>query len=388
MPREIGIGLIGFGWMGEAHSRSYRAQPMYFPEANFTPRLVAVAEPWENRRTKAVTHFGFEQSFAEWQTVIEHPEVEVVDITAPTNLHQPIAQAAAVAGKTIFCEKPVGDTPETTLAICAAAETAGVLTGVGYNYRWTPLVQWTRQLIHSGRLGQLTHYRGRFFSMYGRDRLGVLSWRFIKEQSGYGVLMDLMSHVIDLAHFLVGPISAVISTEETFIRNRPLPPPGQGGHYSRGSPDDPTGEVTNEDYVGAMLEFASGARGVLEVDRSIVGPQSQIAFELNGTKGAATWDHEYLNQLRLYLPEESPTDGFIEVLGGDTHPHQASLVPGGGNSIGYEDLKVIEAYEFLSAVHHQRPYQPGFAEARQVALVQAAMVRSWQNRAWEPVESA
>jgi predicted dehydrogenase len=145
--------------------------------------------------------------------------------------------------------------------------------------------------------------------------------------------------------------------------------------------------VTNEDYVGALVEFASGVRGTLETDRSIVGPQSSMAFELNGSKGAASWDHEKLNQLRLYLPEEQPADGFIEVLGGDAFPHQGNIVPGGGNSVGYEDMKLIEALEFLKSVAAGRPHSPNFGEALANASVAAAMVRSWSSGRWEDVVS-
>jgi predicted dehydrogenase len=139
--------------------------------------------------------------------------------------------------------------------------------------------------------------------------------------------------------------------------------------------------------VGALVEFEGGARGTLEADRSIFGPQSSMAFELNGSKGAAAWDHEKLNQLQLYLPEEQPNDGFIEVLGSDAFPHQGNIVPGAGNSIGFEDLKTIEAFEFLSSVAAGRPHSPGFGDALANASVAAAMVRSWSSERWEDVVS-
>jgi predicted dehydrogenase len=145
--------------------------------------------------------------------------------------------------------------------------------------------------------------------------------------------------------------------------------------------------VTNEDYVGALLQFEGGARGTLESDRSIVGPQSSMAFELNGSKGAASWDHEQLNRLRLYLPEEQPTDGFIDVLAGDAFPNQGNIVPGGGNSLGFEDLKLIEALEFLRSVVAGRPHSPSFTDALANASVAAAMVRSWSSERWEDVVS-
>jgi predicted dehydrogenase len=384
---SIGIGVIGFGWMGQAHSRAYRNIPVYFPESGLKPRLVAVADTVPARVELARENFGFGAATLDWRELMKRDDIDVIDITAPNAMHQELVEAAAAAGKHIFCEKPVGISPEATAAIERAGRRAGVVTGCGYNYRWAPLVQYTRQLIADGRFGELTHYRGRFFSMYGRDRLGVLSWRFLQEEAGYGVLSDIMSHAIDMAQHLYGPIRRVVAVKETFVRERPLPVPGRGTHYDRGKPGDPTGTVTNEDYVGALVEFGNGARGTLEADRSIFGPQSSMAFELNGSRGAASWDHEKLNQLRLYLPEEQPNDGFIEVLAGDAFPHQGNIVPGSGNSLGYEDLKTIEALEFLTSVAAGRPHSPSFGDALANASVAAAMVRSWRSERWEDVVS-
>ena len=384
---DIGIGVVGFGWMGQAHSRAYRDIPVYYPESGIRPRLVAVADNVPARIDLATSNFGFESGYADYRELMARDDIDVVDITAPNALHQELVEAAAAAGKHIACEKPVGISPEATAAIEAAARRAGVITSCGYNYRWAPLVQYTRQLIADGRLGDLTHYRGRFFSMYGRDRLGLLSWRFIQEEAGYGVLSDIMSHAIDMAQYLCGPIRRVVATKEIFVKERPLPTPGTGTHYDRGKPGDPTGAVTNEDYVGALVEFENGVRGTLEADRSMFGPQSSMAFELNGSKGAASWDHEKLNQLRLYLPEEQPTDGYIEVLAGDAFPNQANIVPGGGNSIGFEDMKLIEALEFLRSVAAGREHHPNFGDALANASVAAAMVRSWSSERWEDVTS-
>jgi predicted dehydrogenase len=384
---EIGIGVVGFGWMGQAHSRAYRDIPVYYPESAIKPRLVAVADNVPARLELAKENFGFANTMLDWRELVERDDVDVVDVTAPNALHRDVVEAAAAAGKHIACEKPVGISPEDTAAIEAAGRRAGIVSGCGYNYRWAPLVQYTHQLIETGRLGDLTHYRGRFFSMYGRDRLGLLSWRFLQEEAGYGVLSDIMSHAIDMAQFLCGPIRRVVATKETFVKERPLPVPGQGTHYDRGKPGDPMGAVTNEDYVGALVEFDNGVRGTLEADRSIFGPQSSMAFEVNGSRGAAAWDHERLNQLRLYLAEEQPNDGYIEVLGGDAFPNQGNIVPGGGNSIGFEDMKLIEALEFLKSVAVGRQHRPGFADALANASVAAAMARSWSSERWEDVTS-
>ncbi len=385
--RPIRIGVVGFGWMGQAHSRSYRAIPTYFQDEPIKPVLAAVADTDPARVDAAVLGFGYETGTADWHELVERDDIDVIDITAPNALHQEIAEAAAAAGKHIFCEKPVGIDPAATAAIEHAARKAGVITGCGYNYRWAPMVQHTRALIDEGRFGDLTHYRGRFFSMYGRDRLGLLSWRFLQDEAGFGALSDIMSHAIDMAQHLCGPIRRLVSVSEIFVKQRPLPRPGAGTHYDRGSPGDPTGAVTNEDYVGALVEFENGVRGTLEADRSIFGPQSSMGFELNGSKGAASWDHEKLNQLQLYLPEEQPVDGFIEVLAGDAFPHQGNIVPGGGNSLGYEDMKIIEALEFLRSVGADRPHAPGFDAALANASVADAMTRSWESGAWESVNS-
>lgn len=385
MPRELRIGVIGFGWMGQAHSRSYSRIPALFPDADFRPRLVAICDSVEQRRDQAVEEFGFEEAHRDWETLIARDDLDIVDITAPNGLHRPLAIAAAEAGHHVFCEKPVGVTPEDTAAIAAAARAAGVITGSGYNYRWAPLVQHTRSLIEQGRLGAITNYRGRFLSMYGRDRLGTLSWRFLQEEAGHGALLDLMSHTVDMALNLVGPIARLTATKETFIKTRPLPRPGEGTHYDRGAVGDPTGDVTNEDYVVSMVEFAGGARGTLEVDRSIFGPQSSMAFDLHGEKGAASWNHETLNQLDLCLPEEMPADGYLRILAGDWLPHHGRFVPGGGNSIGYEDLKTIEAFEFCRAVAGGRGFTPSFDDALRVAEVLDAMIRSFESGSWEDV---
>lgn len=385
MTTELRIGVIGFGWMGQAHSRSYNRIPSVFSDAGIRPRLVAICDEVPGRCETAMEDFGFEESHRDWEELVARDDLDIVDVTAPNGMHRPIAVAAAEAGHNVFCEKPVGITPADTAAIAAAARKAGVVTGSGYNYRWAPLVQHVRSLVDEGRFGRITSYRGRFFSMYGRDRLGTLSWRFLQEEAGHGALLDLMSHAADMALHLAGPIRRLTATKETFIKARPLPRPGEGTHYDRGRPDDPTGDVTNEDFVGSMVEFASGARGTLEVDRSIFGPQSAMGFDLHGERGAASWDHETLNQMDLYLPEETPADGYMRVLAGDWLPHHGSFVPGGGNSIGYEDLKTIEAYEFCRAVAGEQAFSPSFEDALAVAEVLDAMIRSFESGAWEDV---
>jgi predicted dehydrogenase len=384
--RRIGVGVIGFGWLGQAHSRSMLRIPTLFPEREFDTELVVCGDTVPERLDDAVSSFGFARGTADWKEVVEDPAVDVVVIAAPNMLHVELAEAAAAAGKHVFCEKPVGGTPEQTVRAEKAVRDAGVISGVGYNYRWAPLVRYAAQLIADGRLGEITNYRGRFFSMYGSDPLGVLSWRFLVDQAGYGVTTDLMSHSVDLAHMLLGPITRVMGTTETFIRERPLPGPG-GTHYGRGRPEDPKGAVTNEDYAAMVCEFASGARGTFEASRSIVGPESQMAFDVYGTKGALGWNLEKLNELQLYLVEDELHTGYRTVFGGDRFPYHGHFVPGSANTIGFEDLVVIEDYEFCRSVAAGRPHRPGFGDAVEWVSVQAALLNSAASGAWEPVVS-
>ena len=384
--RRVGVGVIGFGWLGQAHSRSMLRIPTLFEARTYDPELVVCGDTVPARLQEAVHSFGFGRGTADWHEVVEDPAVDVVVIAAPNMLHLELIEAAAAAGKHIFCEKPVGGTPEQTVRAEKLARDAGVITGVGYNYRWAPLIRYAKRLIDEGRLGEVTNYRGRFFSMYGSDPLGLLSWRFLVDQAGHGVTTDLMSHSVDLAQMLVGPITRVVGTTETFIRERPLPG-GAASHYGRGRPEDPMGAVTNEDYAGMLCEFASGARGTFEASRSIVGPESQNALEVYGTQGALGWNLEKLNELQLYLVEDELHTGYRTVFGGDRFPYHGNFVPGSANGIGFEDLVVIEDHEFCSSIVEGRRHEPGFAEAVDWVSVQAALLRSAQTGAWEDVVS-
>lgn len=386
-PRaEIGIGVIGFGWMGQAHSRGCSRASAYFPNRSYQAKLVAMSDTVEERRNEAVQSFGFAEAFEDWKQVVEHPDVDVVFVTSPNMLHVSMVEAAVAAGKAVFCEKPVGGTPAQTVQAEAAARRAGVISGVGYNYRWAPLVQYAKKLIDDGTIGTVTNYRGQFLSMYGSDPLGLLSWRFLVDQAGHGVSTDILSHSVDLAHYLVGPIERVVATGETFIKERPLPT-GSGTHYDRGAPGDPTAAVTNEDYFAMMCVFANGARGNFETCRSMVGPESRNAFEVYGTKGSIAWNFERMNELEVYIAGDHKHTGFTKVFGGDRFPPHGNFVPGSANAIGFEDLICIEDHEFLESYANGRTHVPGFTEALAYVSVQAAALSSWQSGKWEDVVS-
>ena len=343
------------------------------------------ADTVAERRQTAVDAFGFADATADWHAAVEHRDVDVVVICAPNMLHEPIAVAAAAAGRHVFCEKPVGGTPEQTARIEQACRRAAIVTGVGYNYRFAPLVIEAHRLIEAGRLGEITNYRGRFFSMYGADPLGLLTWRFLHDQGGFGVSTDIGSHAIDLAMMLNGPIARVVGTSETFIPHRPLPS-GAGTHYDRGAPDDPTGAVTNEDYFGALAVFANGSRGVFEASRTMIGPQSQMAFDVHGTGGALSWNFETMNELRMFRAGD-PLQGYTTVRAGERHRYHGNFVPGDANAIGFEDVVAIQDHEFLTAIAEGRPHSAGIEEALACVSVQAALLRSDRSGTWEDVVS-
>jgi predicted dehydrogenase len=305
-------------------------------------------------------------------------------VTAPNMLHIPMIEAACAAGKAVFSEKPIGGKPEQAVRAYRAAEAAGVASGVGYNYIWSPLVIHARDLIASGELGEITHYRGRFMSMYGSDELGLLTWRFILDEAGYGVTSDILSHSVSMAQFLVGGIDEVVGMKHTTITHRPLPTEG-ASHYGRGKPEDPKGEVENEDFASMLCRFTSGATGTFEASRTTVGPESQNAFEVYGTKGALAWNLERINELQYYRLGSDANTGYTTIFGGDRFPFHGAFVPGKANAIGFEDLVAIEDYSFLEALATGTRYSPGFAEAVDVVSVQQALIESWDSRTWQSV---
>ena len=384
MNRRIGIAVLGLGWMGQAHSRSMLRIPSLFPERSFDPVLVVCADTEEERRERAVKDFGFERAVADWREAVESDDVDAVWVTAPNMLHLPMIEAATAAGKAVFSEKPIGGKPEQTLAAFHAASAAGVPTGVGYNYLWAPLVIHARNLIESGELGDITHYRGRFFSMYGSDEMGLLTWRFLMDQAGYGVSSDILSHSVSMAQFLVGGIKEVVGMRNTTIPQRPLPT-GAASHYGRGNPGDPTGAVENEDFASMLCTFDNGATGTFETSRTVVGPESQNAFEIYGTKGSLSWNLEKMNELQYYKLTEDPSSGYTTIYGGDRFPFHGAFAPGQANAIGFEDIVAIEDLSFLDSIATGTAFSPSFREAVDVVSVQQALINSWDSRSWEPV---
>lgn len=382
-PKTLGVGVIGLGWMGEVHARSYLRAPRHFPDDNTAVDLVVCADNVAHRAEQTARRFGFKQHTTDWRAAATHPQVDLLSVTAPNRLHLEIIESAAAAGKHIFCEKPVGRCLDETARAEAAARAAGVVTGVGYNYRWAPMVQHCAQLIADGALGGIRHFHGRFFTMYGSHPLSRLTWRFDREVSGHGAAGDILAHVIDTALFLAGPVKRVVARKQTDITERPLPAPG-GTHFSLGKDSDRKGAVTNEDYAGALLEFTGGAGGTVEASRTVLGPKCEMAFEIYGDKGALRWDFERMNEAQLYL-RDSNTDGFTRIIAGEQHPAHGRFNPGEAVGIGYEDLKVIELRDFLRRAARNDTADPGFTRALAAAQVVDAVLRSCDSGGWEEV---
>ncbi len=378
LEREIGIGVVGLGWMGRVHTSSYRRLLEHFPDAGVKPRLVVAADISETRRAHA-ERVGFERTAADWRAVLEDPAVDVVSITVPNAMHREVAVAAAEAGKHIWVEKPVGRGVPDTEAVAEAVRRAGVISGVGFCYRFAPAVQHAHELIAAGEIGNITHYRGVFLADYANRPDAAASWRFLRADAGSGALGDLMAHIVDLTHFLVGPIERLSGRVATHIPSRPAQPMGEGTHFTRVETDELV-DVENEDWASALIEFPSGVVGSLETSRVIVGPHVKLRFEIHGTRGALAWELERMNELERFRFGDD--EGYTRVFAGPQHPGFAAFQPGAGIPMGYDDLKVIEAARFLRSVAAGRPYGPTLADAIRAAEALEAMEQSAASGRW------
>jgi predicted dehydrogenase len=386
LTREIGIGIVGLGWMGQVHSRAYRRLFDHYPECALEPRLVIAADAVEDRARDSAGRLGYAGWTTDWREVVEHPEVEAVSIAAPNFLHREVAVAAARAGKHVWLEKPCGRVPAETYDIGRAVEEAGVRSMIGLMYRRVPVVEYARELIAAGELGEITHYRGYFLADYAADPNGALTWRYKLDGAGLGVLGDLMPHTVDMAQNLLGPIESVSAEKETFIRERPEVPAGMGtGHFVVEGGE--MGPVENEDYAGSLVHFENGARGTLENSRTCIGPHVRNSFEVNGTRGALSWDFQRLNELRLYRSDPTGDRGYRTVFAAPGMGDFDRFQPGAGISMGYDDLKVTEAYAFLTSIAEDRQREPGMGEIVSAMRVVEAMDRSCDSGGWEKVSA-
>ncbi|WP_328408579.1 Gfo/Idh/MocA family oxidoreductase [Streptomyces violaceus] len=383
MVDTLGVAVIGFGWMGRVHTQAYARVRHHYPRLSLVPELVTVAEEVPGRAEEAAAQFGFASTTRDWREVVADPRIKAVSITAPNFLHREIGVAMAEAGKHIWIEKPVGLTAEDAGAVADAVTKAGVQGTVGFNYRNAPAVEAARELIASGEIGTVTHVRIRLFSDYAAHPEGALTWRYERERGGSGVLGDLASHGTDLARHLLGDITSLTADTAIFLPERARPTGATAGH-SRASGGE-IGPVENEDYVSCLLRFASGARGVLEACRVSVGEQNNYGFEVHGTKGAVFWDFRRMNELGISRGTTYQDQSVTTVYVGPGHGEFAAFQPGAANSMGYDDLKVIEAYRFLRSVAEGTPHGATLTDAVHSAAALDAMARSASSGAWAEV---
>jgi predicted dehydrogenase len=382
MARQLGIGVVGLGWMGRVHTASYRRLVEHFPDLGVEPRLVIASDLAADRREHA-ERLGFDATTEDWRAVVEHPGVDAVSVTTPNALHREVALAAIAAGKHVWIEKPVGLGLDDTLAVAEAAERAGVVSGVGFCYRFAPAVQHAKRLIEAGAIGDVNHYRGVFLADYANRPDAAASWRFFRADAGSGALGDLMAHIVDMTHHLVGPIERLSGRTATMIPRRPPLAVGSGTHFSRVETDELV-DVENEDWAAAMIELHGGAVGSLEASRVIVGPHVGMRFEVHGTDGALAWELERMNELeRFQLAQNGADEGYMRVVAGAQHPDFAAFQPGAGVPMGYDDLRVLEARTFVAAVARGEQDAPGLAEMVATARVLDAIERSERSGSWE-----
>ncbi|MBJ6641314.1 Gfo/Idh/MocA family oxidoreductase [Streptomyces sp. DHE7-1] len=380
MVDALGVAVVGFGWMGRVHTQAYARVGQHYPQLPLRPDLLTVAEEVPGRAGEAAERFGFAHATRDWREVAADPRVRAVSVTVPNFLHREVGVAMAEAGKHLWIEKPVGLTGADTRAVADAVAGAGVQGTVGFNYRNAPAVEAARDLIADGEIGTVTHARIRLFSDYAAHPDSALTWRYERARGGSGVLGDLASHGADLARFLAGDIASLIADTAVFVPERARPAGATAGH-ARALGGEP-GPVENEDWVGCLLRFASGARGVLEACRVSVGEQNSYGFEVHGTRGAVFWDFRRMNELAVSRGTAYQDQPVSTVFVGPGDGEYAAFQPGAANAMGYDDLKVIEAYRFLRSVAEGRPYGTTLADAVRAAAVLDAMVASAESRTW------
>lgn len=369
--REIGIGVLGYGMMGIAHSHGYQAVSMLY-NAPIVPKLVAICGRTEDKVRQAANSLGYQKFYRDWGALIKDPEVEVVDNTLPPNYHCKPSIEAAENGKHIICEKPLARSYEEALEMYRVAERSGVVHAIAFNYRWLPAVIKAKKMIEEGYLGKPMQFHGTYLQDYALDPKNPLTWRFHREDGGYGALGDLGSHIIDLARFLMGEAKRVCAISRTFTQERPLP-------------SEPTekGKVDVDDISVAMLDFENGALGCIETSWSCSGRKNSLCFEIHGSEGAIRFDLERLNELQVYDHEEDPDDrGFKTVMVfGDLHPYYSFCWPL-GELLGTGDLYTIEIEAFLESASENRRFVPSFYDGLMNCAIMDSIVKSAQNGKW------
>jgi predicted dehydrogenase len=374
---EIGVGLIGTGFMGDCHAQAFAAVGGLFEPA-LRPRLELVADVAPGAAERCARKYGFRRHTLDWEALVTDDAVDVVSVTSPNALHKPMALAAIAAGKHVWCEKPLALGAADAAELAAAAERRGVQTLVGYNYLRSPAIQFARRIVQGGDLGEPIAFRACFDEEYLASPDAPFSWRCERAAAGTGALGDLGSHAVSLARFLLGDVAAVCADAATVVpRRRP-----RGADGVAGAPR----EVENEDLAHALLRFESGVRGTLATSRVAWGRKNGLDLEVHGTRGALRFTQERFNELQLFLADDRPErNGFRTILTGPAHPPYGRYNPAGGHGLGFNELKVAEAADLLAAIAGRRPAYPDFREGAAIEAVLDAVVESTRCGAWVAV---
>jgi predicted dehydrogenase len=379
--KQINVGMVGYKFMGKAHSQAYKEAPMFFPDAP-QPVMKAICGRDQAGVEQAARQFGWEDAVTDWRELISRDDIDVIDINAPSNVHKEIALEAARAGKHIFCEKPLALTLADSREMLQAAEDAGVKHMVGFNYRFAPAVMLAKKLVEEGRLGRIYHFRAWFLQDWIVDPNFPLVWRLDKTVAGSGSHGDLGAHLIDLSHYLIGDMTEVIGMSETFVKERPLPT-SMTGLSAKGSADAPKGEVTVDDATLFLSRFENGALGSFEATRYASGHRCTNAFEINGSKGSVKFDFERMNELQVYFTDDADdVQGFRRVIATDpAHAYMDAWWPA-GHTIGYGQTFTHEVVELVKAIEEDRQPVPNFVDGVKCQAVLEAVDRSIEERRW------
>jgi predicted dehydrogenase len=380
--KDIRIGLIGTGGMGKAHATAFQNVPLVFGNEPGRPILEIVADVDAKALEKWASEFGFARWTINWHEIVEDPRVDVVDITTPNSLHAEMAIAAVQAGKHIYCEKPLATTSADAARIVAAVEKCGVISIVGFNYLKNPAQAFAKQLIESGELGEITLFRGIFDQDFLANPDVPFSWRLDRAQAGTGALGDLGSHTIALALFLVGDIPEVCGIRATRIKERVVPIGGSG--YAATTQRGATKRaVENEDITEFLVHFDNGAVGTIGTSRIGMGRKLGLGYEIQGTKGSLMYNQERMNEIQLYRDSDPEREkGYKTVYIGPEHPGYKAFFGLAGIGLGYNDQKIIEAHDLITAVALNQSVQPDVRFAYKVNKVIDAADLSCQEHRW------
>ncbi len=383
---EIGIGLVGYKFMGRAHSNAWR-QVAHFFDVDPAPRLRAICGRDEQATAQAAKQLGWEGYETDYHRLLARDDIQLVDVATPGNTHCEIGVAALEAGKHVLCEKPLANTLEEARRMVEAARKAGTVNMVDFNYRRAPAVQLAKQLIEEGRIGEIRHFRGTYLQDWIVDPEFPITWRLRRETAGSGALGDIAAHVIDLAMFLVGPIAELSATLKTFIKERPVETASTGGSGLQAARGAERGEVTVDDAAAFIAYFENGAMGTFEATRLAPGRRNRNSFEINGSLGSIVWDLERLNELEVFFADDPQgAQGFRTInVTEPVHPYAGAYWPA-GHILGYEHTFVNTFKDLLDGVRENRSPAPTFEDGYKVQAVLDAVERSAQSRQWTKPE--